>query len=26
MKNLWGIDSGGTKTEGVIIESVENPN
>ena len=25
MKNLWGIDLGGTKTEGVIIESVENP-
>ena len=25
MDKLWGIDLGGTKTEGVIIESVENP-
>ncbi len=26
MKPLWGIDLGGTKIEGVVIESAENPN
>lgn len=25
MKNLWGIDLGGTKIEGVVLESLENP-
>lgn len=26
MKPLWGIDLGGTKIEGIVIESAENPN
>lgn len=25
MNTLWGIDLGGTKVEGVIFDSVENP-
>lgn len=25
MKTLWGIDLGGTKVEGVVLESLENP-